>query len=376
MRVLMLSKACIVGIYQRKLEYIAQAGVELLTLVPPSWQDERGEQALERVFTRGYRLQSTPILLNGNFHLHFYPELWDYMQQFKPHIVHIDEEPYNLATWEALFFAKQIGAKTLFFSWQNIARQYPPPFNWGERWVLNSVDYALVGTDSAGEIWRQKGYKGRLLTIPQFGTDHELFHAYEMPRPERPFTIAYIGRLVEEKGIQHLLQALALLEGDWCLRLIGSGPYRAILENLAAQLGILEQIQWIDWMVSTDMPEQYREIDVLVLPSLTRANWKEQFGRVLVEAMASQVPVIGSDSGAIPSVIGNGGLVYPEGDVPALAKHLRELQSKADLRELLGKMGRKRVLEHFTHERIAQATVQVYRELYRDYFQPNELRQF
>src|SRR5690606_37808205 len=185
MRVLMLSKACIVGIYQRKLEYIAQQGVELLTLVPPSWKDERGEQVLERVYTKGYRLQETPIAFNGNFHTHFYPRLQDYIGEFDPDIVHVDEEPYNLATWQALFFARLARTKTVFCSWQNIKRNYPPPFSWGEQWVLNSIDYALVGTDSAGEVWREKGYKGAMRTIPQFGTDEKLFKP-SPKRPERP----------------------------------------------------------------------------------------------------------------------------------------------------------------------------------------------
>jgi glycosyltransferase involved in cell wall biosynthesis len=129
------------------------------------------------------------------------------------------------------------------------------------------------------------------------------------------------------------------------------------------ELGIADRVTFIEWIASTEMPQQYAEIDVLVLPSLTRPNWKEQFGRVLVESMAAARPVIGSDSGAIPGVIGNGGLVFPEGDVAALAEHLHTLQTKADLRLILGDIGRKRVLEHFTHERIATATVNVYREI-------------
>lgn len=362
MRVLMLSKACIVGIYQRKLEYIAQEGIDLLTLVPPSWKDERGEQILERVYTNGYRLQETPIALNGNFHAHFYPRLQDYIAEFDPDIVHIDEEPYNLATWQALLFARLARTKTLFFSWQNIKRNYPPPFNLGEKWVLNSIDYALVGTDSAGDVWREKGYKGKMRTIPQFGTDHELFKPHP-PLMDRPFTIGYIGRLVEEKGVHHLLEACSMLNGDWRLRLVGSGPLRNDLEALAHAHDLADRITWIDWIASTEMPSQYRELDVLVLPSLTRPNWKEQFGRVLVEAMSSGVPVIGSDSGAIPGVIANGGLIFPEGNVEMLAKHLHDLQNKADLREILGKTGRQRVLDHFTHERIAKDTVEVYREM-------------
>src|SRR5262245_10840037 len=121
-RVLMLSKACIVGIYQRKLEEIARLGVKLLTLVPPSWKDERGETKLERAYTSGYGLEVLPIALNGDFHLHYYPSLGQHIRQFKPDIVHIDEEPYNVASWQALYHARREGAKTLFFSWQNINR--------------------------------------------------------------------------------------------------------------------------------------------------------------------------------------------------------------------------------------------------------------
>ena len=86
----MLSKACIVGIYQRKLEEIARLGVELLVLVPPSWKDERGETQLERTYTEGYRLEVLPIALNGNFHLHWYPGLGGKIRDFRPDIVIFD----------------------------------------------------------------------------------------------------------------------------------------------------------------------------------------------------------------------------------------------------------------------------------------------
>ncbi len=361
MRVLMLSKACIVGIYQRKLECIAARDVELLTLVPPSWRDERGEQHLERVYTDGYRLQTTPIVFNGNFHLHFYPQLDDYLREFQPDILHIDEEPYNLAAWQALFFAQRRNIKTLFFSWQNILRSYPFPFSRGERWMLEQVDYAIVGTESAGHVWRKKGYQGRLTVIPQFGTDPDLFQPSE--RPARPFTIGYIGRMVEEKGVHHLLQAAAELPGAWQMRLVGGGPLRDDLADEAARLGLAERVEFIGQIPSTEMPDQYAAIDTLVLPSLTRHNWKEQFGRVLVEAMAAGVPVIGSSSGAIPGVIGNAGLIFPEGDVRALAECLYDVMHHDDMYNDLAAAGRQRVLQHFTHASIAESTVRVYQEM-------------
>lgn len=364
-RVLMLSKACVVGIYQRKLEAIARhADIELRVLVPPSWRDERGEQALERVYTQGYDLRTIPIALNGSFHLHYYPTLGCEMRAFRPHLVHIDEEPYNLAAWQALAWARRLGAKSLFFSWQNLLRRYPPPFDWGERWVLRRVDGALMGTESAAQVWHDKGYRGMLAVVPQFGTDPHLFQPRPRP-PEQPFTIGYVGRLVEEKGLFVLLDALTQLPQDkpWRVHLIGGGPLRLALEQRGQALGLAERLHFVGQVASVAMPQAMNALDVLVLPSLTRPNWKEQFGRALIEAMASGLPVVGSDSGAIPDVIGEAGLVVPEGDATALAEALRRLMHDAPLRARLGQQGRERVLAYFTHDEIAEATVTFYRAL-------------
>jgi glycosyltransferase involved in cell wall biosynthesis len=362
MRVLMICKACIVGIYQLKLEATAQQGIELCVLVPPSWRDERGNMQLERVFIDGYEMREIPIWLNGNFHLHVYPTLGQQIRDFRPDIVHIDEEPYNLAAWQALYHANRIGAKTVLFSWQNIRRIYPPPFAWGEKRVLSRIDHLIAGTDSAAQVWRDKGYMGDLSVIPQFGTDADLFHPAEK-QPARPFTMGYVGRLVPEKGVDLLLQAAGRLKGDWRLKIVGGGPMRDELARLAQQLKIADRVDFSTQIPSTAMPEQIRRLDALVLPSVTRSNWKEQFGRVLVEAMMSGVPVVGSDSGAIPDVIGDAGLIFPEGDVAALAAHLCALQENPILRAEFATQGRERALTQFTHDKIAAATVEVYRAL-------------
>ncbi|MEM6282332.1 MAG: glycosyltransferase family 4 protein [Chloroflexota bacterium] len=360
MRVLMLSKASLVGIYQRKLEYIAAAGVNLTVAVPPTWKDERGEMRLERAFTTGYTLIDITIRWNGNFHLHYYPTFPRLVHTATPDIVHIDEEPYNMATWHALYHARH--ARTLFFSWQNIHRRYPPPFRWGERWVLNTVDHAIAGTDSAATVWREKGYTGGMDVIPQFGVDEQLFTPASQ-RPQRPFTVGYVGRLIPEKGVDVLLRAMAALDGEWCLRLVGGGPLRRELENMAADLHIADRVTFIAQVPSAQMPDEYRLLDALALPSLTRANWKEQFGRVLVEAMAGGVPVVGSDSGAIPGVIGEAGIVVPECDVNALSAALRTLRDNPQQHAHLREAGRARALQHFTHRQVATETVRVYEHM-------------
>jgi len=111
------------------------------------------------------------------------------------------------------------------------------------------------------------------------------------------------------------------------------------------------------------LPYYYSGLDVLVLPSRTQVNWKEQFGRVLIEAMACQVVVVGAHSGAIPEVIGDAGLTFKEGDPFDLRAQLQKLLDDEALREDLALRGRQHVLEHYTQASIAARTVAVYRRL-------------
>jgi glycosyltransferase involved in cell wall biosynthesis len=361
-RVLMISKALVVGAYQRKLELLASApDVDVTCVVPPAW----GAQHLERAYLRGYRLEVQPIRFNGNFHLFHFPRLARVLREIRPDVVHIDEEPYNLATFLALRQALGVGARPLFFTWQNLNRAYPPPFRWMERYVFRHVRYAIAGNADAVGVLRAKGYGGPAAVIPQFGVDPELFTpaAKRTPDADQPLTIGFAGRLVEEKGLYTLFDALDGLDGEWRLRLQGDGPLREPLRARAQQLGMSERVIFDKSAPSTEMPARLAAFDVLVLPSLTTPRWKEQFGRVLQEAMALGVPVIGSSSGEIPSVIGDAGIVFPEGDAVSLRWALERLAASPGLRAELGRRGRGRVLAHFTHGRIAEQTLDVYRKM-------------
>ena len=169
-----------------------------------------------------------------------------------------------------------------------------------------------------------------------------------------------MGRLTPEKGIDVLLQAAAQLPGEWRLRVIGSGPLKDTIPGRAAELGIGDRVTVEPWVPSTEVPNVIRHLDVVAVPSLTTPAWKEQFGRVLTDAMACGVPVVGSDSGEIPHVIGDGGLVTPEGDSTSLSAALARLQGDPQLRRELAARGRARVLAHFTHARIAEQTMAAY----------------
>jgi glycosyltransferase involved in cell wall biosynthesis len=281
------------------------------------------------------------------------------LREVRPDLVHIDEEPYNLATAHGTWAADRAGARSLFFTWQNLLRRYPPPFRWFERSVFAHSAFGIAGSREALQVLRAKGYCGPGAVIPQFGVDPVLFSPADQPPAGRP-VIGFISRLVEEKGVTVLLDALADLPGDWQLHVVGTGPLKTEARRRAEMLGIDERITWETGVASTLVPQRLRSFTVLVQPSLTRRHWKEQFGRALMEAMACGVPVIGSDSAEIPNVIGDAGLVVPEGDPLALRHALVRVLDDSTLRQALGRKGRARALECYTHARIAEQTVEVY----------------
>ncbi|MEM8856777.1 MAG: glycosyltransferase [Chloroflexota bacterium] len=370
MRVLMVSKACLTGTYQSKLTAIGQhAEVDLAVMVPPFWEDPAGRVELERQYTDGYEFWVEPLRFNGNYHLHHWPTLRARAAEFKPDIIHMDEEPYNFATWLALRAAKRAGAKFLFFSWQNIFRKYPPPFRWMEQQVLQQADFGIMGNRDAADVFLRKGFAAPHAIIPQFGIDAEVFKRRELKVEGREEgevkRIGFAGRLIWGKGVDLLLDAVALLTKTtaWEILIAGEGPEENSLKTQAQTLGIAERVKFVGRKTSAEMPAFLQSLDALVLPSRTLPTWKEQFGRILVEAMACGVSVIGSGSGEIPHVIGDAGAVFKEGDATDLAQKLEQVLA-ADQEEL-AQVGRERVLTHFTQHKIAAETIKVYEQLVR-----------
>jgi len=375
----MLSKALVVGAYQKKAEELAALpGVELTVAVPPVWREPGvGDQVLERRFIHGYQLAVLPIWLNGRHHVHFYPAIERLVAQFRPDVFHIDEESFNFATYQAMRAGVRYGARCCFYNWATVDRRYPPPFGWFEHYAFRHATHAIAGVAEAAAIIRRHGYGGPISILPQFGVDPELFAPakHQAPSTEHQgraygsqfsilnsqFVIGYLGRLVPQKGLLDLVEALALLPTYMRVRLIGDGVQKQQLLARAAALGVGERLELVSW--TNDVPAELRRLDALALPSRTTNSWKEQFGRVLIEAMSCGVPVVGSSSGEIPNVIGDAGLIYPEGDVRALAATLQRLAEQPALYADFIRRGRARVLEHYTQAALARQYYEVYREM-------------
>jgi glycosyltransferase involved in cell wall biosynthesis len=175
--------------------------------------------------------------------------------------------------------------------------------------------------------------------------------------------VGYLGRFVPEKGIRVLMEALRRMQREWRALFVGGGPLEPELLAFAGEHAGRVHVQTaID---HTHVPDWLNAMSVLAAPSRTTARWREQFGRMIVEAMACGVPVVASDSGEMPFVVGPAGVVVPEGDAAALAAALDRLAGDAALRASRAACGLARVRETFDSSIVAAAHLQFFEELCR-----------
>ncbi len=367
MRVLMFSHTYLPAHYRGKLRWLATEGKVDLTLVAlPVLRLPTGvrlvfEETSEPFSVRFLRPVAFP---NHNILRLYSPyQAAALLQDIRPDIVHAEAEPHSLTLGLLAFLKPRFRYRLVAFTWENLFRQGRGPLHWVERFNLRRVDWMIAGNSEAADVVRWRGYSGPITVIPQVGLDPAHFAGCKSNHHSGPFRIGFVGRLVPEKGVLDLWEAFVPLADRAVLVLIGEGPLQEVIRRRAMAAGISHRVEMPGFVPYAQVPAWLNGLDVLVLPSRTTPIWKEQFGHVLAEAMLAGVPVIGSDSGAIPEVIGDAGLLFPEGNVKALKQRLLSLMKQPEMRQHLASAGRQRALAYFTDEAIARATLRVYQEV-------------
>ena len=277
-------------------------------------------------------------------------------------VIDIHEEPFALATAEILLLRRlrRNRAPVVLYTAQNLRKHYPVPFRWFERSALRAASGISACNSDAAAIVEMKGFAGRARVIP-LGIDPERFR----PESATPSSnrlgpiVGFIGRLVPEKGVAVLLEALQH-EGTLRARFAGTGPLASTLMDHAAALGVADRVELVGAVAPDAVVDFYRSVDVVAVPSLSTPSWTEQFGRVAVEAMACGVPVVASDAGALPDVVANAGIVVPEGDARALATAV--IAAAGPRREELREGGLARA-EECTWDAVARDYLDLYRSV-------------
>lgn len=191
-------------------------------------------------------------------------------------------------------------------------------------------------------------------------------HARSTTGDGRPFTALFVGRLVERKGVPVLLEAWARAAlPNARLVVVGGGPDRAALEARAVALGVQSTVEFRGRVSDTELAEAYSSADLFVLPAVLDTHGDtEGLGVVLLEAMASHVPVLASAAGGITDVVvdGESGILVPPGDATALSSALDRLHGDPVLRSRLAEGGVARLRVEFSWDAIADRWASVYRE--------------
>jgi glycosyltransferase involved in cell wall biosynthesis len=181
--------------------------------------------------------------------------------------------------------------------------------------------------------------------------------------PHAGLAIGFLGRLVPERGLDLLFRACVGLDGKWTLTVIGTGPSQEELEGLAERLGVSARVSWLGALPRDSVDQIWPRLDCLVFPARTTERWVATTARAALHAMANGVPVVASDSGALPEIVGDAGRIVPEEDVVALAAALSALYADRAECERLGAAARRRIMEEFSDGAIAGKTLSFWRSL-------------
>jgi glycosyltransferase involved in cell wall biosynthesis len=291
------------------------------------------------------------------------------MRCFDPDHIHIEEDPHSSigAETATLAFLAARRATISFFIWDNLARQPAFPKNIAKtaltRYSFARCSLVICGNSEGRRLLHDvKGWQGRSSVLPQIGLDPR---EYQTPLPDglaqllgkdgaTPL-IGCFGRLVPEKGVTVLLEALGRLsDRRWKLLVVGSGPLTADLRSRwSERFG--DRLILLDALPHDRVSQHLRCLDIFVSASYGTPLWKEQFGLTLAQAMMAGVACIGSSSGAIPEVVGPGGLIVAENNVAELAAALERMLASADLRRTLGMAARAYAMERYSDTAVARS---------------------
>lgn len=287
----------------------------------------------------------------------YYSGLRNVLTLREPDVFYVGQELFDWSALIALGICKRVSSHPITIGGSTINIDYHlklPHHRLKEYLAFRWSDCIIAMNSEAETLLRLHGYEKPVMIQHGIGCDEGFWKPSAQALPSQPFHIGFVGTLSPEKGVVDLLAACAKLRSAWQLSLIGDGPQREDLESQVAQLGLGERVVFVGYKPRQEIGKIIQTFHVLVLPSRTTLAWKEQFGLVLVEAMLSGIAVIGSNSGAIPEVIGDAGIIFPEGDVSALTQALQHLIDNAGYRRVLTEKGRRRALEKYSTTALAK----------------------
>jgi glycosyltransferase involved in cell wall biosynthesis len=350
---------------------VAGAGEWNVTVAAPSrLRGDLRDIELEPFPSEACAVAPLAVRFSGYPHLRFYGHTLRPLLRQAWDVVHCWEEPYVVAAaqiaWHVPATARFVPA-----TFQNIAKQYPAPVAMIERRVMARADGWIAFGETVHETHRDRlGYASKPVRVITPGVDIEAFrpdpaarHAMRERLGWGPHeaVVGFTGRFIEAKGIGTLLEAFARSTMPWNLLFVGGGVMQPDIDRLRARHP--SRVRIVTGVAHDDVPAYVNAMDLLCAPSRTTPTWREQFGRMLIEAMACGVPVLASSSGEIPHVLGEAGILVPENDPAAWTSAIERLLSDRSMRGDLSARSVERARSKFAWPVVARAHLDFFAEL-------------
>jgi glycosyltransferase involved in cell wall biosynthesis len=372
-RLLSIAHSYCVALNRRLAHEMARAGGaewEVTAVAPAFFHGDFGVIACQRVAGELCRLEAIPAYMTGRIHLFVYGHRLRELMRENCDLVHCWEEPYILAGAQAASWTPR-EVPFVFWTMQNLVKRYPPPFSLIEKYCFHRCAGWFGSGRLVVEAMRSRGHGAKPHRVMQIGVDADLFRpntaAREATRirlgwdsPTLPM-VGFVGRFIEGKGLALMMRALDRIREPWRALFIGGGPLEPSLRAWAARHD--DRIRIVKDVAHDQVPAYLNAMDLLCAPSQTTPNWREQFGRMVVEAFACGVPVVSSDSGELPYVVADAGVIAGEHDEEAWVRAMSQLIDNPEARSELSRKGIERARSAYAWPIVARKHLEFFSQL-------------
>lgn len=327
----------------------AQGKCEITVLAPRFFHGDLRDIHMEEEPV-GSPLKVVPIDCYGTRSIHFFAynifQIENILKKEKFDAIYLWEEAYIVSGFTLAHVFNKFKIPYFIYSCQNIFKKYPWPFSYLEHKVYSHAQRLFACGQGVKDVFLQKGFASDV--VPFFVSLDRFKPMTEAAKTKSlselglsgEITVGFMGRLVEEKGLNIFTETLdRIASKNKCnIIVIGSGPLESKLKLWAST----KKNTAILALKHHEVPSVLAVIDILLCPSQTKANWKEQFGRMIVEAFASGVAVLGSSSGEIPHVIEDAGVVLGEKQVSEWVRAVDDIIQNSEKRAACVERGLRR----------------------------------
>ncbi len=372
-RLLTIAHSYCVALNRRLAHEIARAGGEqwqVTAVAPRFFHGDLRPIPLEPQPGELCRVAAVDVHLSRIAQLFFYGRGLRTVMRERWDLVHCWEEPYAIAGGQVALFSPAV-SKLVFYTFQNIAKSYVPPFSSIERMCAERSAGWLASGETVAQTQLERCWSCRPHRVMPLGVDVELFRPdAESGRATRarlgwndegPPVVGFLGRFIEAKGLEVMMRVLDETSSPWRALFVGGGPLEASLKAWASRHG--DRVRIAGGVPHDRVPEYLNAMDLLLAPSQTTARWREQFGRMLIEAFACGVPVLASDSGEIPYVVGDAGVIVGERDETGWRRALVDLLESPARRAELAARGRDRARSIYSWPVVARRHLEFFNEM-------------